>query len=521
MAFRLLGAGLFLIGLTGKQPLVVSIGLMIIFAASVPGGFARLGARRAKAPSPSGVEEHTDDTPFSDWLKSRLHKLPSPVDRSKARRPNTRRPQLSAPAEPNAAPPGANPDDPIIRLRPVVPAQSGTPIHSWIGGVPHMPDDIAWPMADGKPALFLAQISCSHLPPRLWGARGPRSGWLLAFTSQTAPGTPILRYTKSFGPERQPPGPVSPGPVSPGPISPSPSSTAAMRPMRDDILARATGQPADTPRWPLEVLIERPGASPDPDSAARLSGPVRPVRPVHPGTARHDARAARLPGETDLSDPRFQPFDWNSLLILVETLQSELDWDYRSVCGLIDPDAPDRATQHYLDELGPARDGLSELRGELHAARAEGLPFTQDLLNLTLRGLKALRFSTFDAEIGAALPTPLMQDPHMLATWFRWFDHYARRVYCETPDLLPAQQRRMFERYWTWLATRESGSMGLPAPGQQGDALTLLRLPESDLMGWSFGLGGEFRATLPARALASGALNIGGDTFALASAASA
>ncbi|UYV37838.1 hypothetical protein N4R57_01635 [Rhodobacteraceae bacterium D3-12] len=289
--------------------------------------------------------------------------------------------------------------------------------------------------------------------------------------------------------------------------------------MRDDILARATGHPADIPRWPLDVLIERPGTpddAPDPPQAAqpaRRAHVPRPVHPLHPTANGHDPRAANLPSETDLSDPRFQPFDWNSLLILIEVLQSELDWDYRVICGLIDPDAPDPATRRFLDDLGPTRDGVSALSGELHAARTEGVPFSPALLKLTLRGLKSLRFSTFDTALGEALPTPLLHDPHMLATYFRWFDHYGRRAYSETPDLLPAQQRRMFERYWTGLATQESGSMGLARREScnKEDALTLLRLPESDLMGWSFGFGGEYRITLPAKTLASGVLDIGGD----------
>ncbi|WP_299653440.1 DUF1963 domain-containing protein [uncultured Tateyamaria sp.] len=52
---------------------------------------------------------------------------------------------------------------------------------SWIGGVPELPDDIAWPVTDGKAAMFLAQIAITDLPKNIFGGLGPKSGWLLFF----------------------------------------------------------------------------------------------------------------------------------------------------------------------------------------------------------------------------------------------------------------------------------------------------------------------------------------------------
>lgn len=54
---------------------------------------------------------------------------------------------------------------------------------SWIGGLPEMPDDIEWPVKDGKAALFLAQIAMEDLPKNIFGGIGPKNGWLLFFVA--------------------------------------------------------------------------------------------------------------------------------------------------------------------------------------------------------------------------------------------------------------------------------------------------------------------------------------------------
>lgn len=499
VALRLLGGGLFLLGLVGQHVLVTLAGLMTVLLANTPTNRAT-DLQRPQGPAIDDPLNDRLSRLTSDCKESQISDAALPKERIFG--PNAPRPVAQQP-KPKPTP-EARSATPALRLRPIVPIHPGTPIHSWLGGTPHMPDDIDWPMVDGKPALFLAQIACADLPDSLWGGLGPREGWLLAFTSQENPGTPILRHSLRFGHERQPPGPI---------ISP------ALEPMRDDVLGRATGHPYSIPRWPLELIEERittplqpraktrrPGHSTGhPDDAPR-------ARPIYPETS-------KTPPETSLSDPRLHPFDWDTLLILVESLKSELDWDYRVVSGLVDPDHPDPAIDAFLDTLDPARDGISALSAELHGARADGLAFSPALLDLTLKGLGALSFSSFDIELGTSFPTPLLQDPHILSGYFRWFDHHARRAYTETPDLLPPTQRRMFEHRWARLARHELGDMGYSGPEQDSDLLTVIRLPESDLMGWSFGLSGAFHIQASAQALETGALNIGGDPPAHAMAA--
>src|SRR5215470_2088144 len=71
---------------------------------------------------------------------------------------------------------------PSVVLRRQVPIRFDEPARSWLGGLPQMPDNIAWPrVAKGAPLHFIAQIACADLPKQMWHGRGPRDGWLLLF----------------------------------------------------------------------------------------------------------------------------------------------------------------------------------------------------------------------------------------------------------------------------------------------------------------------------------------------------
>ncbi|NVK13537.1 MAG: DUF1963 domain-containing protein [Rhodobacteraceae bacterium] len=72
-----------------------------------------------------------------------------------------------------------------VRIEKIVPLPAQEEPAGWYGGKPQMPDGMEWPMQDGKPMLFLAQLNCSFLPQNLWGGAGPREGWLLFFLPLT------------------------------------------------------------------------------------------------------------------------------------------------------------------------------------------------------------------------------------------------------------------------------------------------------------------------------------------------
>ena len=449
-AMRNFGGLALLAGLLIAQPALIVLGLGAL-AASLAGGTAPLA-----------------DTRHPDRRPARTVKLDHQHCAKVLPRSAPSKPPLPDPARDRST----RGKYPHLRLRPIVPLHRGLPIHSWLGGRPHMPPETPWPMAGGKPALFLAQISCAHLPPRLWGKRGPREGWLLAFTPQDTPGEPILRHVPHFGPERPAPGPLHyPNVV----------------PVRADVLARATGAPSAIPRWPIEILDDSR------DTA--------------------NAKVDAAPVDPDLTDPRFQPFDWGSAMVLLDSLLTEVDWQHNVVSALVDPDAPDANTLHFVESLARTRQGVAALQAELGGARTSGLDFSPELRDLILHGLDCLTLETTartDDGEQKQITTKLLENDHIRQSYFRWFDHYARRLYTDRPEDLPQPQRRLFENHWSRLAQSEPGEMG-GEPDKDGTEMTILRLPSSELMGWSFATLGGFHIALSTDQLESGTFDIGGD----------
>jgi hypothetical protein len=108
-------------------------------------------------------------------------------------------------------------------LRRQMPPRFGEAPRSWLGGLPMLPDDVAWPRSISseypergeRPLHFIAQICCADLPPALWGGLGPRHGWLLLFIdpNQGAPEAADafrILHTKTLGRERAPPADLGP-----------------------------------------------------------------------------------------------------------------------------------------------------------------------------------------------------------------------------------------------------------------------------------------------------------------------
>jgi uncharacterized protein YwqG len=105
-----------------------------------------------------------------------------------------------------------------VVLRKQIPPRDEPP-RSWIGGLPMMPEDIAWPRwvnedkggDEEEPAHFICQIALADCHPDLWGGLGPREGWLLLFAnSNHHEGNYKFVYTRELGPERAPPADIGP-----------------------------------------------------------------------------------------------------------------------------------------------------------------------------------------------------------------------------------------------------------------------------------------------------------------------
>ena len=110
----------------------------------------------------------------------------------------------------------------IVLRRQIPPRFDQAPL-SWLGGLPMLPDAVAWPRSVSseypqrgeRPLHFVAQICCADLPPALWGGLGPRQGWLLLFIdpNQGAPEAADafrILHTETLGSERPPPADLGP-----------------------------------------------------------------------------------------------------------------------------------------------------------------------------------------------------------------------------------------------------------------------------------------------------------------------
>jgi hypothetical protein len=202
-------------------------------------------------------------------------------------------------AEPRAA--VAPPNDPAsssprvaARLRPYVPIPPGRPPRSWLGGHPRLPEPFAWPRGDSEPFRFVAQIDCSELPDGVWQGAGPRRGWL-AFFVGTRKGRVAAEVVQAatLGPERAAPAPWR----------------------RDDMHLEPYGDAPDdwryqTPCWPVEVIAQRED---EPDIWRAWS--------QKRGSAEQPTPYGEE--EVDLSRAEYQPYDWETLRMLVGVMRKK------------------------------------------------------------------------------------------------------------------------------------------------------------------------------------------------------
>jgi uncharacterized protein YwqG len=110
-----------------------------------------------------------------------------------------------------------------VVLRRQIPPRLGETPRSWLGGLPMLPEEVAWPRSVSseypergeRPLHFVAQICCEDLPADLWAGLGPRQGWLLLFIDPNQ-GSPEeadafrIIHTASLGHERAPPADLGP-----------------------------------------------------------------------------------------------------------------------------------------------------------------------------------------------------------------------------------------------------------------------------------------------------------------------
>lgn len=197
-----------------------------------------------------------------------------------------------------------------VILRRQIPPRFETP-RSWLGGLPMMPDDVAWPRSIStehpekgeRPLHFVAQIACVDLPTELWGGLGPRHGWLLLFIdpNQGAPEGPDafrVLHVDTLGAERKPPADL--GPVHNG-VYTGPSY---------DYCRTIDEVPSVWRRWPVDLVVV-------PNNIAK-EGNRTIVAPDNFAEILYAGQRV-APDRQRPSDP--EPFTWRGALYVLDSIE--------------------------------------------------------------------------------------------------------------------------------------------------------------------------------------------------------
>lgn len=216
-----------------------------------------------------------------------------------------------------------------VILNPQVPVRFDEPLRSWLGGLPQMPEATPWPRTeDGAPMHFLAQIACADLPPRIWEGRGPREGWLLAFTDLYSlldgtgdEGPVCLLHIPTLGPERQPP-----------------EDMGCVRHAMSDYIGydapvQRPGIPKLWRRWPVDLLVQE---VPPPDDEGNWLPADITAADLYDGPAAEGAITRH--GAFDGLDLR--PLTWRGALYLIQGVQERMA-DKRAIYVQMDAPRPE------------------------------------------------------------------------------------------------------------------------------------------------------------------------------------
>lgn len=360
----------------------------------------------------------------------------------------------------------------IVRLVPQIVPRGDEVATSWLGGRPCLDPGVEWPKIRELPAVFLAQIACSDLPADLWDGLGPRIGALAIFVHPRDAVVAII-------PVDDPGEPIdAPHPQSRDSRIFAPADMAHA----PDLLVFAR---AAFPPWPVKLITVRPG---DPD----------PQRPA-PDTDRAGCDARRREG-FDVVDPAFHPFDWDSMIAMVDILALRIAAAW--------PDGDDALPN------GDARARAEEIIAIVRDSAGRD-PFAAQAAAAVMEALHQISWTPTDQPHNPddAMALPLTVHNPRAPLWAHdyraiWFDH-AKHAYVRDPGLLSPTARAQFESEARTRAAHTLPSIGHPpqtyVPGYDSEThVTLIELPSSGLLGWAFGDSGSLALTMRKADLAAG-----------------
>lgn len=419
-----------------------------------------------------------------------------------------------------------------VRLVPQVPIHQPENATAWLGGGARLPEGFDWPDEDGTKLQLIAQFDCGSLPADVWEGLGPRHGWLAIFLNPKTAKPTVLHFADA-------------GPYQTSPPLDSECNIVGldMRPGKSDERPRPVQA---FPRWPVDVVAVRSGEN-DP----RVAGSS-------------EVQHRRYAEEWDVTEPRFQPFDWESARVMMDLAVKTIDKRlYRGeIRAQLKPEAMAAAEARLADAKasGAEASKLLEMQLNLDEAKAALVVHAESVANgdRMVDRLKALKAQVEDMSasqpFSAAAVAPIlaeMQGMQVLSikvppfyrdgqklsleqraeegvtvrplaitahdrdrlSWAHSFVGYlqdrAKHLYAADPDSLPEALRADCEAMWQDRARREMGGFGhVPwnyvHDFDSGKDVTLLELPSSHLLNWQFGDVDHLVLTLKKADLAQG-----------------
>ncbi|MEM9798595.1 MAG: DUF1963 domain-containing protein [Pseudomonadota bacterium] len=355
-----------------------------------------------------------------------------------------------------------------VRLNPIIPPSSDA--KSWIGGTPTLPNGMDWPEAAGEPMAFLAQIYLPDLPEMIWGGLGPRAG-SLAFFSVVKNGALTLDIFAIHLDE-----PSLRSVVSDRDATGFYFGTDGDRAY--DLLADCG---VSVPRrpfcWPVEV--------------EPLDGQELPTRP----SKLRDRNNPRWlwQREAKLSDPAYQPFNWASARLLVESLRRSqeqiIGWRERSrekAPKLIGRDIASR--RRAVGRLEVIAEDIAMREGPFQELDWEALH--KSLLAVVVES--AEQKEPGSEELCLMPEQSVISERNALKTFLLPFEMIVKDAYLTEPNAVAGSIREALEAVWRFDAAHEFPTMGgvvgenFPYARYE-DPVFLLDLPSGDLVGWMFG----------------------------------
>jgi len=341
-----------------------------------------------------------------------------------------------------------------------VPAHPHQAHLSWLGGNPSMPPNFEWPIIDGEPATFYAQIYCKDLPLGIWGSLGPKSGWLLFFCSRNHLSNLKVIHTREIGFER------------PSPIAVSHyDGYGSKRPAYNQLTGDVSGL---APKWPVQIMAVDEKTYPEYRVFSSNNSELGPWLQNF-NNAAYDA-------------PHMLPYDAVTLQYFVQAFDEYLS-------KRVDPSELKRIfrdkekLKSLLTLHRAVQTQFTPLKDQTLAALAQN-GFYNELLTYFIQGLRNINTIGFWAAPSYAQPN-LFEHETPTRNFRHFLELYARMKYLKTAANLPEPHLSAYSTRWDTISKFESAYMGgqttLCYPGLMTNPICLLELPTSSLMGWGFG----------------------------------